>query len=154
MDTSVSVFFCERSFLCRKFTLCVYNLVVSAQVMVTNQTVTEGDTISVDLSVQGAKKPFPPTTTSVWMFNGQNLFNSSSTVLNDFDITLNNVQRNMSGNYTLIVTNSVGSSTGTLELDVQCEIECLLYASVELIANTCALYVLNSVCTSLNYCYS
>ena len=59
MDTSVSVFFCERSFLCRKFTLCVYNLVVSAQVMVTNQTVTEGDTISVDLSVQGAKKPFP-----------------------------------------------------------------------------------------------
>ena len=88
---------------------------------VITQIVLEDSDVTVDLTVMGAKDPFPPAS-SIWMFNEQNLISSSNVLLNDFNITLNNVQRNMSGNYTLNVTNSVGSSTGTFELDIQCEI--------------------------------
>ena len=102
-------------------------LIVSPQVKsnVAIQTIIEGGNVVINLSVAEAKDPFPPTTTSFWIFNGQNL-NSSSTgiILNDFNISLSDVQRNMSGNYSLTVTNSARSSTGSFELDVHCNIYC------------------------------
>ena len=86
------------------------------------QFVIEGNDITINLNVTGAKGPFPPITISIWMFDGQNLNSSSSITLNEFAITLNSIQRNMSGNYTLIVTNSVGSVRGSFVVDVQCEL--------------------------------
>ena len=101
-------------------------LIVSPQVKsnVATQTIIEGGNVVIDLSVAEAKDPFPPTTTSFWIFNGQNLSSSNGIILNDFNISLSDVQRNMSGNYSLTVTNSARSSTGSFELDVQCKIYC------------------------------
>ena len=84
--------------------------------------VTEGNEFAISLEMAGAKTPFPPAVTSVWTFNEKNLTHSSSIMLNDFNITLERISRNMTGNYTLIVSNSAGSISGSFEVDVQCRL--------------------------------
>ena len=73
------------------------------------------------MRVESAVDPFPPSTTSIWMFNGNTLTGSSNIVLNDSAVAFYGVQRNMSGNYSLIVYNTAGQSFGTFELNVECK---------------------------------
>ena len=91
--------------------------------------VTEGNDIAISLEILGAKTPFPPVVTSVWTFKERNLTHSSSIMLNDFNfnITLERISRNMTGNYTLIVSNSAGSISGSFEVDVQCRLLTMVY---------------------------
>ena len=86
------------------------------------QVLLEGDNLTLDLSINGVKDPFPPNLTFVWTFNGQNFTSFSSVSADGFNISFNSIQRNMSGEYTLIVTNSVGSVSGSFEVDVQCKL--------------------------------
>ena len=87
------------------------------------QSVIEGNNITVNLTVGGAPTPFPPLLTSQWTHEGQPLLSNGSNdiILTDFIITLTNVQRNQSGNYTLTVSNDAGSTTTSFILDVQCK---------------------------------
>ena len=87
------------------------------------QVIIEGNNITVDLTVGGAPTPFPPLLTSQWTHEGQPLLSNGSNdmILSDFIITLTNVQRNQSGNYTLTVSNDAGSTTTSFILDVQCK---------------------------------
>ena len=87
------------------------------------QVIIEGNNITVDLTVGGANTPFPPLLTSQWTHEGQSLLSNGSNdiILTDFIITLTNVQRNQSGNYTLTVSNDAGSTTTSFILDVQCK---------------------------------
>ena len=83
--------------------------------------VSESNDITVDLNVSDSPDPFPPMISSQWMFGDHTLSSDTSITVNDYNITFISVERNMSGNYELTVFNEAGSSTGTLELDVQCK---------------------------------
>ena len=84
--------------------------------------VTEGDSTVGNLTLSDASQPFPPSVSSQWMFEGQNLSTTNTILLDDYVIVFNSILRNYSGQYTLTVTNTVGSATGSFELDVQCEL--------------------------------
>ena len=90
---------------------------------VSTQSVIEGNNITVNLTMRGAPTPFPPLLTSQWTHESQPLLSNGSNdiVLTDYIITLTNVQRNQSGNYTLTVSNDVGSTTTSFILDIQCK---------------------------------
>ena len=105
-----------------KFLKMLFYLIVSPSLRknVTTQFVLEGYNISIDLKVSSADDPFPPPT-SIWMFDGKILTGSSNTILYDLAIAFYNVQRNMSGNYSLTVTNTAGQSFGTFELNIECK---------------------------------
>ena len=64
-----------------------------------SQDVAEGVDLIVDLSVERSANPFPPKLSSMWLFNGQSLSNSSTVSFNDSAISFENLQRNMSGIY-------------------------------------------------------
>ena len=79
----------------------------------------ENNNITVNLTVEEAPTPFPPTQ---WTHEGQLLlFNSNNIILTDHTITFGSVQRNQSGNYTLTVSNDAGSATTSFLLDVLCK---------------------------------
>ena len=100
----------------------VYLVLPSLLTSVSTQLVIEGYNITVNLTVGGTNTPFPPLLTSQWTHEGQSLSNGSNDIiLTDFIITLTNVQRNQSGNYTLTVSNDAGSTTTSFILDVQCK---------------------------------
>ena len=86
------------------------------------QVIIEGNNITMNFTVEGAPIPFPPVQ-SQWTHEGQPLVSNGSNdiLLTDFIITLTNVQRNQSGNYTLTVSNDAGSTTTSFILDVQCK---------------------------------
>ena len=86
------------------------------------QFIMEGKNINVSLAVPGTKDPFPPLITSSWTFEGQNLTTANKIILSKYNISINSAQRNMSGTYTLTVTNSVGLSSGSFKLEVLCEL--------------------------------
>ena len=83
--------------------------------------VTESSSVDVNLTVLDMASPFPPDIFSQWTFDGQNVSTTSMIMLRDYDITFNNILRNYSGQYSLTVTNTVGSTTGSFVLDVQCK---------------------------------
>ena len=104
--------------------MCLLILVLpSLLTIASSQSVVEGFNITVNLTAVGAPTPFPPLLTSQWTHKGQPLLSNSSNdiILTNFIITLTNVQRNQSGNYTLTVSNDVGSTTTSFILDVQCK---------------------------------
>ena len=90
---------------------------------VSTQSVIEGNNITVNLTIGGAPTPFPPLLTSQWTHEGQPLLSNDNNdiILTNFIITLTNVQRNQSGNYTLTVSNNAGSTTTSFILDIQCK---------------------------------
>ena len=94
----------------------------SVNVITENHVLTEGDAITINLTDTSAKDPFPPAivASSLW-FEGQFVDNSTNIVLVDYIITIDNVQRNMSGVYVVIVSNLAGSSNGSFVLNVQCK---------------------------------
>ena len=77
----------------------------------------------MNFTVEGDPIPFPPLLPSQWTHEGQPQLSNGSNdiILTDFIITLTNVQRNQSGNYTLTVSNDAGSTTTSFILDVQCK---------------------------------
>ncbi len=80
----------------------------------------EGNNFMIDLSVSEMADPFPPSVSSQWTHNQQNLLESNSITLDTYSISFNNILRNYTGQYTLTVTNTVGSVTGSFTLNVQC----------------------------------
>ena len=94
----------------------------SSLLTVSTQLVIENNNINVNLTVEETPTPFPPILISQWTHEGQLLlFNSNNIILTDHTITLDNVQRNQSGNYTLTVSNDVGSTTTSFLLNVLCK---------------------------------
>ena len=101
-----------------------YFFIVSPTLLILNNTllVIENSNITVNLTVEETPTPFPPILTSQWIHEGQLLlFNSNNIILTDYTITLDSVQRNQSGNYTLTVSNDAGSTTTSFLLDVLCK---------------------------------
>ena len=93
----------------------VYLVLPSLLTLVSTQLLVENNNITVDLTVEGAPIPFPPVLISQWTHEGQPLLsNGNDIILTDYTITLGSVQRNQSGNYTLIVSNNAGSTTTNL----------------------------------------
>lgn len=93
--------------------------------------ITEGHNGSVTMSKTNDHS-FPPVISSEWLYNGIILNNSDcnddgvggiDTVSdsNNYTISFRNVTRKMSGLYTLVLRNAVGSSNKTFYLDVQCK---------------------------------
>ena len=114
----------------RALTLCfilvisksVYLVLPSLLTLASTQLVVENNNITVNLTVEGAPIPFPPVLISQWTHEGQPLLsNGNDIILTDYTITLGSVQRNQSGNYTLIVSNNAGSTTTNFIIDVQCK---------------------------------
>ena len=100
----------------------VYLVLPSLLTLASTQLVVENNNITVDLTVEGASTPFPPVLTSQWTHEGQPLLsNGNDIILTDYTITLDSVQRNQSGNYTLTVSNDAGSTTTNFILDVLCK---------------------------------
>ena len=104
--------------------------------------VTEGDSTVGNLTLSGASQPFPPSVSSQWMFEGQNLSTTNTILLDDYVIVFNSILRNYSGQYTLTVTNTVRSATGSFQLDVQCELIIKLTANQK---NIILLLIINPV---------
>ena len=78
--------------------------------------VSEGEmaTIAFDVSAN-------PPPGIMWTRNGQPVINGSGLTANAFSIILNPADRIHDGMYTLVVTNTVGSSNYSFDLDVLCK---------------------------------
>ena len=69
----------------------------------------------MNLTVERVPTTFSSAVTSQWIHEGLPLLsNGNDIILTDYTITLDSVQRNQSGNYTLIVSNNAGSTTTNL----------------------------------------
>ena len=90
------------------------------------QTVVEGENITINLqSVEEGPDVFPPFISSQLSYNGNLLSNSEGMItVDDYNVSFTNVQRNHSGNYTLVVSNDAGASNSTFILNVLCKCIC------------------------------
>ena len=82
--------------------------------------VAEGDMFIFNIEANSGLPVVP--SSFQWYFSGEVLQDSSLINITSYpNITINSVQRNNSGNYSLSVSNEAGTVTGFFILDVQCK---------------------------------